>query len=252
MSWASKRKLIIILLIAFPVLAVSAFVAYPYINPSPTCFDGKQNGIENGIDCGGSCKYLCRSDVAPVSVEFTRPILVLPGVYTLVSYLTNPNADAYGEVTPYTIRVFDDKNILIGEKTGSTYIMPGGPTPVVETGFRTGGREPVRAVLSIPEDTKLIRFRRDDIRPTISRRVLTDEATLPRLEVTISNPSLEGFRDLEVAAVVFDTTGNARAASVTVIPSLRSNESKAVVFTWPSPFGFTPGRIDVLPRVSPL
>lgn len=252
MSWAARRRLIILLLISFPVLVVAAYVAYPYINPAPNCFDGSQNGDEAGIDCGGSCKYLCLSQVAPVFVEFARPLEVAPGIYTVAAYLSNPNADAYGEETPYTIRLFDEKNLTITEREGSTYIMTGGITPIVETGFQTASRVPVRALLSIPEDKQLIRFRKEDIRPTISRRILSGEDTSPRLEATLTNNSLDTFRELEVAVVVFDVEGNARAASKTVIQELQGGDSKTVVFTWPLPFGFTPGRIDVLPRVSPL
>jgi hypothetical protein len=51
--------------------------------------------------------------------------------------------------------------------------------------------------------------------------------------------------------VVFDTAGNAFAGSSTVVPVLTDGERQEIVFTWPDPFPFVPGRIDVLPSLEP-
>lgn len=251
LSWAQRRKLIIFLIIAIPLTGAFAFFIYPILYPTPTCFDKTQNGDEKGVDCGGSCAYLCPFETAPLTVQFGRSLMVLPGVYTAIGYIQNPNPNAYSRRVEYTFTLFDKDNVFVADRKGSAIVLPGGVTPVIEIDIRTGERIPVRTLFEITTEPKMQTLAAGTVPSlSVSSRKLTGEGSSPRLEAMVKNDTLEAVSKVEVVAVVFDTDGNARAASKTTIQTLRPGEGSAVVFTWPEPFTFTPGKLDVLPRAT--
>lgn len=253
MTWARRRKLIISLIVFAAALPFIAFFAYPFITAAPTCRDGSQNGTETGIDCGGSCAYMCRAVVAPLSTEFTRALTLLPGVYTVVAYVTNSNPSAYAKAVPYSLALYDEKNAFISEQKGTTYILPGRTTPIVETNIRTGDRVPTRAFLAIEEYPPMQDIKRFTLTTlTVSGSDMRDTDSLPRLEARITNSTLAAVSNVEVYAIVFDTAGNVRAASKSKIASIAGNQMASTVFTWPAPFRFIVGKIDIIPRTEPL
>ena len=253
MTWARRRKLLISLILFLVALPGIGFFTYPLLTVAPSCTDTEHNGTETGIDCGGSCAYLCKETLAPLSTEFTRALTLLPGVYTVVAYVTNSNPNAYAAEVPYTLALYDERNEFISEQTGKTYILPGRTTPIVETNIRTGERIPTRAFLTIDaapymQDARWYRL----TKLTVSNSELRDQDSLPRLEARIKNPTLTDVSNVETYAVVFDVNGNVRAASKSKIASIPGGESVSTVFTWPTPFTFTVGKIDIIPRTRPI
>jgi hypothetical protein len=253
MTWANRRKLFIVLLFILAAIPFVAYVTYPFLTVEPTCSDGVQNADENGIDCGGACQYLCKESLAPLSVDFARPIQLRPGVYSAVAYVTNANPYAYVSSLSYSLELYDANNTFITERKGTTYILPGRTTAIVETQLETGLLTPSRAHMVIdaaPLMQDIRRFNHTIL--TVSDKQLKSETSLPKLEAVITNASLEKVSQIEVAAVIFDVSGNVKAVSKTVVKSIDGESSQRVVFTWPDSFQFTVGKIDVLPRVKPL
>jgi hypothetical protein len=235
------------------MIPVIAYFTYPLLTVEPSCSDRVKNADEDGVDCGGTCQYLCKENLAPLSIDFARPIKLLPGVYSGVAYITNANPYAYVPELSYSLELYDANNVYITERKGTTYVLPGRTTAIVETQLETGLLNPSRANLVIDESPPMQDIRRyTHTTLTVSDVQLKSEKTAPKLEAIISNATLEKVVSIEVAAVIFDVTGNVQAVSKTVVKSIDGESSQRVVFTWPDPFTFTVGKIDVLPRIKPL
>ena len=146
--WASQRKSYYVIGFFLVVFIIAGLFFFSYLNKKPTCFDLRQNGDETGIDCGGSCAILCKADyVAPV-VLWSRFQKVTGGVYNLLAYVENPNANAGVSQLPYVFQVYDSEGILLTEVQNETFIPPSRVVAVFEGGVRTGTREPAKVVFA--------------------------------------------------------------------------------------------------------
>ena len=67
----------------------------------------------------------------------------------VVGYVESVNAKAGIESIIYKFKLYDEKNILIEEKLGKTYVGPNEQFAVFESGIRTGQRIPKRVFLSL-------------------------------------------------------------------------------------------------------
>ncbi|MFZ2886381.1 MAG: hypothetical protein WA021_01015 [Minisyncoccia bacterium] len=252
MSWAARRQATYVsgVLIFFGAL-IAIPAAYWYFNIQETCFDGIQNQGETAVDKGGPCKLLDERTLAPHAILWTRPFSVRDGSYSAVAYVENPNESAGVTIAPYRFRLYDDRNVLVAERTGSTYIMPGAVTPVYEGAIDTGSRTVARAYFEFTAPLVWERLY-DATRPvTIAAKDMRDPGTSPRLSAFVENTAVSQYRDVEFVAVVFDTAGNAFAASATIVPILEAGDRKEIVFTWPDPFQYLPGRTDIIPLLPP-
>ena len=71
----------------------------------------------------------------------------------------------------------------------------------------------------------------------------------PRLFVTLRNAGSSGLADLQVAAILQDSAGNAYAASATLVDRLSAQEEKTVSFSWPlGAVASTHAAVEVLVR----
>src|ERR1700733_9956017 len=146
MSWASRRRteylggvfLFFALLIGIPIVHYSLSI-------KPTCHDGIQNQGETAVDEGGPCLLLNPADLQPEGVLWTRAFNVRPGLTDAVAYVDNPNQNAGVLQVPYELDVYDDQNALIQDVTGTTFVIPGGVTPVFVGNINTGNRTAVYA-----------------------------------------------------------------------------------------------------------
>jgi hypothetical protein len=171
-----------------------------------------------------------------------------PSTYTTVAYIENQNNGAYVKEAQYTVKLFDANNVLIAERQGVTAIAPTRFTPVIETNIQTGSRIPTRAFFEFLDaplwDTAstvpVIRVDNENLDPSGQR-----------LSVVVHNDGTKRVDTLPVAATLFDETGAAQAASVSVIARLEKGEQTEVVFTWPSPPRRTVVRAEVLALPTP-
>ena len=261
MNWAQRRQLIYMLSLIFVFLCVAGFFAYQSFNVPPTCFDGKQNGDETGVDCGAksSCSLYCSDELSPPVVRWVR---VFPAatngasnIVHAIAYIEhgNPKAASYG--VQYTFKLYDDLNSLVTERKGTTFIGAMGKSAIVETLIPIGSTDPnkIRATFSfdpiiwhkISPEYALVILNTD-------RKLLENTDIGTRLTATIENQSLYQFRNMEVAAILYDVDGNAITASKAVLPSLDKQESKDIVFTWGYKMPRQVVKIEVLPRFNPF
>jgi hypothetical protein len=247
MSWGTNRRNTVLftlfLFIGVPVGAIAFLLFY---NP-PTCFDAKQNGGETGIDCGGSCQLLCTNQVTEPVVIWERQFRVVDGIYNLLAYIENPNPSAYVRDANYVFKVYNEDNVLIGEKKGTTSIAPKSVRPIIENNVNTFKQVPTRVTFEFVGDLIYEQTEPKDSIVIIKDEFLENEDTSPRINAKIQNISLKNIENIDVVVLVYDVFDNVLGTSSTFVNNLNSEEVKDIVFTWPQIFTDEVARIELIP-----
>ncbi len=244
LEYAKRMRIIIIAIVFTVVIALLSGIAFVIFYDVPTCTDRKQNQDEVGVDCGGSCTYLCTSQVRAPNVKFVRALMPQKGRVDVIAYIENQNSNAGAKDAPYTIELYGADGSKVGTTRGVVDIAPRAIVPlfipaatqgsVVSTAFLTFGdiqwqtQEPAPDAVRV-EDAQL------------------SDGQLPRITATIQNPAFDPVYNVEVVATVFDADDVAIAASRTVIPGIKARASVPVTFTWNAPFSRPASYIEVKP-----
>ena len=133
----------------------------------------------------------------------------------------------------------------------TTFIMPGGITPVFEGAINTGNRTVAHTYFEFTSPLVWERMANPARAISISNRSLSATDATPRLEAYAENTSVAPIANPSFVAVIFNPAGNAFAASATTLTRLAGGERGTIVFTWPDPFPEVVGRIDILPVLPP-
>jgi hypothetical protein len=247
MNWSARRKTIYLLIFfAIAILLIGVPVFLVTYKP-PTCFDGKQNEGEAGIDCGGPCEKLCSPlELLPITL-WQQTFKVLPGVYTAVAYIQNPNLKAEAFSVPYQFTIYDTSGNVLTQKTGTADIPPGENFAVLESNIQIATATPAHTDFQF-SDQFVWQVAPDDPQLTVQNLSISAGQS-PSVEADILNPSYTNLPRVDVTAIVYDASGNAFAASKTYLDSLPAQSSGHVVFTWPLPFSGTPTRAEIIPLI---
>ncbi len=236
-AWATRRKLQYFGIIVAFIVVFFVIPFYIFIYKAPTCFDRMKNGSELGVDCGGSCRLLCSIEIKePISRWDPRVFKVSSGVYSAIAYLENPNITGESLLAPYAFKLYDRQNILVAERSGTTFIPKGKTFAIFEGNIPTGERIPTRATFDFTSDLVWERNTLPEPEVIVTNKALSREDTSPRVDATIKNNSLDRIGNIELVAIISDASGNAIGASRTFVETLERGESKQLVFTWPNPF----------------
>ncbi len=244
-AWATRRKMIygggffltVFIIIAIPV----ALILYK----QPTCTDGKQNGVEEGVDCGGTCPLLCTAQTLSPLVHWARSFNIKGNVYSLVAYVENPNASARAVRASYIFRVFDRQNNLLATREGTTFLPARKNSAIFEQNLVFDKTKPTRVTFEFTGNILWTKFFGQEPDIKTENTVLTGKDTAPRLDVTVSNPGVDPYQNVDLVALIFDNKENVVAASHTIVDSLTGGEKKKVTFTWPQPIDAGEGMCDV-------
>lgn len=250
--WAQKKKNKIIAFFALIFLVFLGIVYVAYFTPDPTCFDGKKNGKELGIDCGGSCALLCPFQIRPVVTWWSRALPVSGSVYHLVAYIENPNPASGTHDLHYRFRFYDDNNLLIAEREGSTFVVPLEKTAIFEPHIDIGNRIPGRVffdILGQPTWSTL------PPEMSFSKLGITDQkierqTTAPLITASVRNNYEFNLIDTEFILIVYGLDENALGVSNTRVPVIPINGREQISFTWSVPFPKPIGRIEIIPRMN--
>lgn len=250
-TWAHRRQITYAtVLIIFFTLVIALPIYLLYFNNAPLCTDGKQNGDERGVDCGGSCQKACNDEVLPEPILlWTRAFPVSQGINNVVAYVQNPNVNYISEPTEYLFRVYDKDNVLLGTRLGRVSVPPMKNFPIFEPSFDAGNRQISKVFFEFTEPIVWKKFEVKKPEFEVVDQKTKDFETLPNIEATIKNTTLETYNRIEVVVVVYDESGNSAASSRTFIDELDSLGSEKVVFTWPKPFDFEPSKIEIIPKL---
>lgn len=249
-SWSGKKQLSYGSVFVAILLVIFGVPTYFALKTEPTCFDKKQNQDESGIDCGGICQRACVNQVVgqPI-ISWSRSFRVTNGYYNLAAYIQNPNVDYVSKRVAYRFKVYDQDNVILGVREGTTIVSPTKNILIFEPGFQTGELIPTRVFFEFRNQVEWDRYeqRRPEFKVTDVQ--LLTASTSPKIVAKIQNQSIETFRDLEVSVVIYDKENNAQRTSRTSISSIFDGETKEVIFTWPTAIDFEISKIEVLPKL---
>jgi hypothetical protein len=252
MSWASRRRTTYLAGVTlFFIVVFGGPLAYWYFSIPPTCSDGLQNQKETGIDTGGPCPLLDARTLQPHATLWTRSFRVRDGSYNAAAYIQNPNKDAGVRRVRYRFGFYDAQNVLVAEREGVTFIMPGSITPVLEPRIQTGNRIVARTYFEFIDRLVWEKMTNTALVIAVNNKEISSTDTMPRLSAIVNNSSVADVVGPSFVAVVFDPAGNAFAASATTLDRLNAGASVPVTFSWPDPFPVQVGRIDIIPLVAP-
>lgn len=250
MTWASGRRFIILGIIVLLAIAAASAIAYFSLHKAPSCMDGKQNQDETGIDCGGGCTTVCSAAAAAPIVSFTRALPITDTRTDLVAYVTNPNPDAQAKGAKYTVDLYDAARTQVGEKKG-TIDLPAGAQTAIYIPNAYAGNDPVAQVfLSFDDGLVWTRATALPNTPVVRGTQLAGTADAPRILASIENQGVTPLTGVKLIATVFDSAGNAMAASQTVLPTIAADATAQATFTWPVAFPADVARVDVRPVLS--
>jgi hypothetical protein len=253
MSWAQRRKATYIILVLFVLAIIASIILFFALKKVPTCFDGIQNGSEQGIDCGGSCNILCRAQYSnPIIVWGPRWAKVLSsGSYNFLTYAQNPNIGAGALNAQYLFKVYDKDNILLFQKTGTTYIPPNNNFVIFEDNINLSDKIPARTELNFIGNPVWQKMSGKELDVTAISKELVNEDTRPKLSVTMKNNTLNPIQNIEAIAILYDENNNAITFSKTQIDSIDADGTTDIVFTWPEKLTAKVVRIDVVSKILP-
>ncbi|MDQ5883096.1 MAG: hypothetical protein QG654_7 [Patescibacteria group bacterium] len=253
LDWSSKRKLGYLGAFLFAIIGISIFILWPYFNQEPTCFDRKQNGDEAGIDCGGSCLLTCSADTYKLVTLWSRAFPVTGGSYNLMAYVENQNREAGISKINYEFRVYDEENIFMARREGSTFITSNDRTAIFEGGIEAGNRKPSRVdftFTSVPVWLKINREQRNALSVSVEDKALSNPFESPKINANVVNNTLRNIEDLDIFVVLYDEEDNVINVSKTFVENLPKNSKLPIVFTWPEPLSKNPSRVDIFPQVN--
>lgn len=251
MSWAARRRFIILSLIGGVAGVFLLTLLIVVIYEPPTCVDGTRNQGETGVDCGGPCTYLCTAEMYAPTVLFTKALSNPNGRTDVISLVENKNAAADAKNVPYKITLYNKDKILLGEASGVTDLPARERTPIYVPGLTFGKQTIATAFLTIDSDT----FRwqvpsaDDRVLPIVSSPRPTGTVSAPRVEATFTNNTSRPMQDIKAVAVVYDVNKEVLAASQTIIPLIPGQGEAKAIFTWNAPFAATSTQIEVIPVV---
>ncbi|NUQ56979.1 MAG: hypothetical protein HUT38_00565 [Candidatus Paceibacter sp.] len=214
------------------IAAISAGIFVFLRVTAPTCFDGRQNQKEQGVDCGGPCAKECLGEIKDLVVLWSRPVKIADGKYDVVALAENRNLKLRSGKVGYVFKLYDERNILIASREGSTFANPGQKFALFEEAVSTGARVPARAYLEFGKNIKWELAKSEPPSLVVTGKNY-DDSRGPAVSAIIANKSLQDALNVRAVAVIYDFDGNAVAGSATVLERLKGGASEEVFFTWP-------------------
>lgn len=247
LSWRMRRQLLYYVVVGILGAFILLTLYISVFSRQATCSDGSKNGGEAGVDCGGACSLVCAESARAPRVLWTRAFRTTTGTYTVAAYVENLNTGAGAKNVPYAFQLFDDKGAFVVERRSTIDLPPVLTVPIIQTNIDVGSRMVARALITFDRMPEW-HIIGENILPALrlSNQTLAQDGS--RLSTTISNSSLEDAHDVVVVAVLFDSTGAARAASQSFVASIPRKGSQNIVFTWPGTIeGIVRAEVTILP-----
>jgi hypothetical protein len=244
-----RRRVLVLAVVGAAAAAFLLVLSYTVLHKAPSCGDGVQNQGEAGVDCGGPCPYLCQSQVQPPTILYTKTLPGNAGRTDVVASIENKNAAAAAKGVPYTITLYGAGQAFVQQISGTIDLLPAATVPVYVSGIPSGNQAVVRAFLTI--DPAAPRWYAATgaglVRPIVTNTLISGTATSPRIDATLSNPSIKDLADIPVVIFVHDAQGAVIAASKTIVADIPAQGTATATFTWNGAFPSVPAALEVMP-----
>lgn len=233
------HKQLIIAIIFFGLVGLTAFGIWQLTKPAPSCFDGLQNQGEEGIDCGGPCQPCEILTLQPLQILWTEAIPVQDNFYDALAQIKNPNQNYGSGQISYTFNFYDIEHHLIIQESGQTYILPSQTKYILVRKINS----PVqieRVDLTINQEIQWKKLK--DYQPpqfTIRQkeyRLLTgDEPGFSQASGIVVNKTNFDFDKVEVDVLLFDSRQRLIGLNSSQIRTLLAGQERHFVVTWFEP-----------------
>jgi hypothetical protein len=254
-TWAGRRKLIYGILAVLILIILIAGGYFAFIYKKPSCFDGIKNGSELDVDCGGACSKLCQSAFLPPKISWGigKYEKISDNLYNLASYIINPNTNGAAIDVPYKFSIFDKQGLLITERTGKMNIPAHRNSLAFETAVDTGGIEPGKVTFEFTSPPQWFKSHDTIDGLSILDKKYNEEGNSSSLEVVFENKSLNSYKNITVAVVLYDEAKNAIGFSRTIVDNINSRGGRETApFTWPINRQGRVVSIEALPYTDPV
>ena len=236
-SWSAKRKFTYGAVFILIVGLISFGIAYKlFFSGPPKCV------------CGGTCPNMCPSDVLSPVVLWAKTFNISGNIYTAAAYVENPNVNGRNDSVGYRFSIFDQNNNLITTIDGEMKLPRNKSVAVFANGLVFNNALPARTELDLTSFGPWLADTTPEPQLAVSNSGLLSTSS-PRIEGTISNPTLQDFSQVELTAFILDNNQNVIGAGRTVIDNLQSGGEQNFVFTWPNPFAGAPAVVNVQYRI---
>lgn len=236
--WATRRRTIILLII---LGAIAVLFVLPYWlshRVPPSCSDGKMNQNETGVDCGGACALVCKGGAKDITILWTSIFPVRTGMYDVVAYVENANFGIGAPSLPYVVKLYDGSGAIIAEEAGETYAQPNERFVIFRGSMLTGNRVAAKGGIEIPNTFHWYTETKIEQQLSVEDKVLVGADRSPKLTAVLKNKSPTVYRDIDVAAIIYDSKGVPIGVSSTHVDKINENGTENLFFTWPAPFNY--------------
>jgi hypothetical protein len=238
-------KRLIIGLVYLTILFLVCWFFYSIFRTKPTCVDGIKNQNEEDVDCGGVCINKCQKiKVQELTVGETGVVeSSIAGEYDFYGIVANPN-NVYGSKSfTYQIKFKDEEGMLLAEKQGTSFILPGDKKYIIENNikldrlpagidfFLTNSDWVELDDLYEKPDLKIVNKSYNEINSGIG---------FSEAKGLLQNRSPFDFAMIKIKVILFDASGKIVALNGTEMRTVKSGEDRDYRAFWPSRF---PGEV---------
>lgn len=242
--WYSRdmhRKGLKQLIYGFFLLIILAFFAWlfylAFLQPAPTCTDGKQNQDETEIDCGGPFCGDCELNRVQAVRIFPALVISSPDSKrsTLLMQFQNPNANYGANPLSYTVNLYGADGGVIYTNTTDTFIYPSEITYRIEPNILISSNLIARSEIIIRNQEWVKRA--EFTAPKTQVRDVRVEYNGVRSEATVSgvlkndNPFI--ISRAVVGVMLYGDIGSLAGVSKTLLEGLQTLEERPFTITVP-------------------
>jgi len=229
------KQILIVAVVLLVILGIFFGLKW-LLRTKPTCFDKIQNGEEEGVDCGGVCEVSCPTLKPQSKHLITKSVQISEGggKCDVVAIVDNPNTSLGAEHVPYDLKWGTI------DKKGEFYIYPDEERYVAEMNLPCQqGMSPSMNVGEPPQWQFLkADYRKPDLEISNSKFNYPQDNSYEFAEVSgmITNLSPFDLKEVEIYAVIKDSSGTVIAINKTTVNSLLVNQRREFRIFWTHQF----------------
>lgn len=191
---------------------------------NPTCFDGIRNQGETDVDCGGPCTPCEVKALKDLKVNYVKVFKAADGIGA-VAEIYNPNATWAAANFDYNLTLTDSSGVVAENFSGNSFVYAGDLKYIVKPYLKEDPLKIVKGNLTISNFQWVPMAQLPKPQIDLSNIQTTKDSTLS-VSGKASNRSEYDFSSANVYALVYNSSNDLLAGSMTTLDSLPKFESK--------------------------
>ncbi|HAI73902.1 MAG TPA: hypothetical protein DCS28_00125 [Candidatus Moranbacteria bacterium] len=234
------KRLIIILIYAI-IFSLIVWFFYSIFKIKETCLDGIKNQNEEDVDCGGICTKQCeKNEALSLTIGETGAVeSSVAGEYDFFGVVINPNNNYGSEYFAYQIKFKDENEAILGERQGSSFILPGDKKYIVENSVKIN-KLPAKIEFNIADSRWMEAadlYKKPDLK-IVNRAYNEISSGVGFFEASglLKNESPFDFALIKIKIILKDAAGKIIALNGTDMRTVNSGENRDFRVFWPGRF----------------